>query len=932
MSHQRATDSPGILTRRTFVKTSIGCVALNFIPLAALAAAEPGSNGVPAQPEGDAGWMGPPGSARYRIDGLAKVTGRKIYARDYRARDMAGWPENEQPVMIVRATDVRRAFDSINLDMIPLQHRPARVVYGQSLDGAVTLVNTIYRDLHLDRVESKMRQRAGESGESLAIDVPSDFAWPFIVPRGQSADFYGQPLALLLFNDRASFLAAKRIVQFNRDFVRYGEIMPEKTLAPLSPLTNYVRVQNEFSYAEDHERPHYDARAEQLRLDIKRQIASNREHGAWRVYEAAFSTQAMDPMFMEPESGLGWYDHSAATLNLVVGTQSPDGDVHTLIEMFAKATPEIDIGTVNLYSCYPGGGFGGRDTSVFTLMLGIAAAFANGRPVRLAYDRFEQFQTGLKRHACTGTQTLAFDSRGALQAMVTDMCFDSGGRRNLSPYVAQLAGLCAGGAYEIPQSAIFSEARYSTNVSSGSQRGFGGPQAYFSIETLLDEAATDMGIDPFEMRRRNILKEGAHTVVGGLISQSLQLDAILDGAERDPLWRERAHTRQRWQREKLSYGVGFAMSNQAYGTSGDGVVGAVSIDGSGNVTIASNAVDMGNGSATTLAVVVGPVLGRNAASIDMGNPLLWPALQMKNKPVDWTDPTFTPKGVGSSSACLTGFHQVHAITQAARVLMEVGVMQAARAIWGIGDGPMTTSDLIWRDGSLGTTKAELPWLPMSVIAERLHASNGVTGVLAHCYFQEKWAIGHYAIGDARFSWAADGLALRRGGKADYSPLYRQDVTPTPPEASAYVRTAFAPCGNLLGLTVDRTTGAVVVRESVSFLNAGRVIVPPLVSGQSEGGVAMAIGYTLLEDAQAGADGPGSGRWNLHRYHVAKAADVPFNQRLVTITADDETDGRGIAEAVMCSVPPAIANAIHDAIGVRCRDLPITAAKVREALS
>ncbi len=400
MSHNRSTASPGNQTRRTFLKTSVGYVALNFIPLAALVAADPGINGVPAKLEGYEGWMGPPGSARYRIDGLAKVTGRKIYARDYRARDMAGWPENEQPVMIVRATDVRHAFVSLNLDMIPLRHQPVRVVYGQNLDGVVTLVNTIFHDLHLDQVESKMRQRAGETGKSPVIDLPSDFEWRFIVSQGQSADFYGQPLALLAFNDRASFLAAKRIVQFNGDFVRYGEFMPEKTLAPLSPLTNYVRVENEFSYAEDHQRQDYDAMAEQYCRDIKQQIDSNREHGEWRVYEAAFSTQAMDPMFLEPESGLGWYDLSAATLNLVVGTQSPDGDVHTLIEMFADSTPAIDIETVNLYSCYPGGGFGGRDSSVFTLMLGIAAAFGNGRPVRLAYDRFEQFQCGLKRHAC----------------------------------------------------------------------------------------------------------------------------------------------------------------------------------------------------------------------------------------------------------------------------------------------------------------------------------------------------------------------------------------------------------------------------------------------------------------------------------------------------------------------------------------------------
>ena len=230
----------------------------------------------------------------------------------------------------------------------------------------------------------------------------------------------------------------------------------------------------------------------------------------------------------------------------MVGTQSPEHDVSDTLVMFAGPKPPVAVKKVNLVSCYPGGGFGGRDKSVFTLNLAIAAVYGNGKPVRLAYDRFEQFQAGLKRHACDLTEKLAFDDEGNIQALSVNMDFDGGGRRNLSPYVAQLAGLCAGGSYDIPNAAISCQAKYSTNVTGGSQRGFGGPQAFFAIESLLDEAARDIGQTPFDLRRRNILSEGGKTVVGGPIKEKLRLAEILDKAEAHPVWRDREAAREHW--------------------------------------------------------------------------------------------------------------------------------------------------------------------------------------------------------------------------------------------------------------------------------------------------------------------------------------------------------------------------------------------------
>jgi hypothetical protein len=98
----------------------------------------------------------------------------------------------------------------------------------------------------------------------------------------------------------------------------------------------------------------------------------------------------------------------------------------------------------------------------------------------------------------------------------------------------------------------------------------------------------------------------------------------------------------------MTYGTGLAMSMQAYGTSGDGMVAAVMIAPDGRLTVRSDAVDMGNGSATTLGVVVGPILGANAETVDMGCYLLFGQTGLTTFPTtpNWPDPKWTARVSG----------------------------------------------------------------------------------------------------------------------------------------------------------------------------------------------------------------------------------------------------------------------------------------------
>ncbi|WP_085909715.1 xanthine dehydrogenase family protein molybdopterin-binding subunit [Kiloniella majae] len=912
------------MTRRSFIKTVAGVsFTINMIPVTELLADE--TDEITSLNSGD--WSKAPGKARYRVDGLVKVTGQKVFARDYHAWNLPGWPKEERPVMIVRATDVNNPFEGLDLSLIPDKSQPDEILYGEKITKEVLRPN-------------KLQDQAEPENQPVIQDVkvkrPSALTWPFIVSKGERASFYGQPVAFLIFKDNRNYRAAKKAIQFNSDFVVYDKKPSNKPVFPFNPLTNYVRVASDekgkdvFSYAQNGDDKNYSEKAFVHRTRIQEQMAS----GKWKTYDASCSMQAMDPMFMEPENGLGWYDSKNETLNLLVGTQSPDGDMNDVLEMFTGDNPVVKVKTVNIISCYPGGGFGGRDSSVFTLNLAIAAAYAAGKPIRLAYDRFEQFQAGLKRHACELTESLSVDDQGKIQALNVMMSFDGGGRENLSPWVAQLAGLCAGGSYSIPRAAINSNAMYSKNISGGSQRGFGGPQAFFAIETLLDEVAKDNNWDPIELRRKNTLDEGENTVVGGPITEKLRLHEILDKSEDHDIWRDQKRDKERWRKEGLLYGVGFAMSMQAFGTSGDGLIGYVELDRSGRLTVKTNAVDMGNGSATTLAVSTADHLGRNASSIDMGNPDLYPVLKMSSdKKGSWKEPGWTANGVGSSSACLTAFHQVHAINQASKVLFDTAIVPVAREILGLPDIP--AADFIWKDERLYVKDRDLPPIPMDIIADVIHRTGRIKGALVHAYFQEIWVKADFDVKGTIHNWEIDGLAVYSAGQSNPEIIRREVNTGVYPSAasSRYSRTTFAPCGNIIGLTVDPISGEAVVRKSLSVLNAGKIITEELVSGQSQGGVAMAIGYSLLEDMPPGLGGPADGDWNLNQYFVPRAGDVALEgQELITLDPlkHDKT-GKGIAEAVMCSVAPAISNALYDATGVRFRDLPITAEKIRKGM-
>jgi len=941
-------------TRRTFLlQTAWGTVALVVTPVSALTRlAEAQTEGGGVAGGGVAAWSGPPGTARYRIDGLPKVLGEKIYARDFRARDITGWPKQERMAMVVRATYADRPFLDLDLSILPPELRPEKVVDQAQLNA--DSITDIYPDTS-----------------------PQGRPPGFMVEKGHVPVYFGQPLALLIFQDAATYRRAYRLLQFNPAAVRYGTpAEPPPLTTPYSPptyLTRYVDAQGQetFSQTKDgHSDPNgtspVDLQAKGWREKIRSELAGS----GWRVFSSQCSTQVIDPMFMEPEAGLGWYDHSDAAnpvLNLVLGTQSTNGDIADALSLFSSDSCPFKIKTVKLTSCYPGGGFGGRDTSPFALLLMLAALYSQG-PVRMSNDRFAQFQSGLKQLGAEIEQTIALDAQGKFQALWTVQKMLAGGKNNYGQFVAELAGYCAGGGYVFPKVAVDATAQPSPGVVAGSMRGFGGPQAAFALETLLDEVAHQLGRDAIELRRANALHEKDHTITGAPLTEPIRIGEICDRARHNPLWTNRATEKHRRATRGRLYGVGFALANQAYGTGSDGVMAAVELAADGAITATTNCVDMGNGSATTLAISTAASLGANASAIRMGEVLMFAALQLSSSPPSdtgvatpsvslpapafrlggrremvlrrlqpedlgaWQNPRYTKNYALSSSSCMTAFHQVHALQQASLVLFRTGVWPAASALWGLdADRPELWKQTRWEAEGL-VLPGKRP-LSRREIAARLYADRGVAGAMAHAYFSGRWVSASYQVGTTRDHWQIDGLATRQAGAEAWDDHLRFDTVPPPPRSQYFGRSLYAPSATLAAIEVDRESGQVSVVHVYTYLDAGTVRQPELLSGQYQGGVAMGVGYALLEDLPLGRGGAGEGDWNLDRYHVALAGDLPLPRTELELLPplSSGAAGKGIAEAVLCPIAPAIANAVADATGRRFRSLPITPAKVREAL-
>ncbi|MCW8126527.1 xanthine dehydrogenase family protein molybdopterin-binding subunit [Microbulbifer halophilus] len=888
-------------------------------------------------------WRGDGADPAFRTDGVAKVTGEKIFGRDFRSADMPGWLKQQHYAFILRCNRVERQFAGVDWSQLPEGAEPYERITAQTL------------------ADNKFA-------------LPPFYGEAMLLAEGETPHYYGHAVAILLFDSFEKYATTKQALQFNESVIRYGEETPPYRRDPYASW-RIIRVEGEggptgedlYSPLQDgiffpqyrDRKAEWPSHADQAgsvsergiyyAQEIRHRMEREAAAGNWHLVEGDYNTQIVEPMMMEPEASNGWFDSDSKTLHLVLTSQSPQDFREMAAQMIAESGFAGRVENLVVHSGFVGGGFGAKDHSIFPYYGAVAALFARA-PLRLANNRFEQFQAGLKRHPFRMHNTLAVDKKtGKFQALLAEMQVDGGGRQNFSPSVSMVGASAIQSIYYLPRNDIISIAHQSMNVDAGSMRGYGTLQTMNAMEMMVNRAAGELDLDPIELRLRNAFETGWRNTQGAVPRVGVRYREMLERARRHPIWRERAERKRIFEEENPDYffGTGYAIATKDYGTGAAAPSSAVQFDPEGRLSLAIGFMEMGTGTQTSQAMLLEDILGVPAADCHVAEIEAWEALQQFQTESPYTmsqehqdrmaaDPLWTPVVAMASSASMSAYFQSHVTLQAARILFRQGLVPAARKLWQL--ERVDLSELQWRNGAL--EMAGQPSLPLARLAAEAHRSGLVTGVMAHGFNRWDWAEADFNLNGERQTWVIDGLALRRGGGAErpvadeYRVLKRSAVRYPPTDLNNAMVTYYAPCAALVEVVVHKGTGAVEIHDLQNYLECGRPIVRQLVEGQIEGGVAMGIGHALYEILPPLAGGAGNGTWNLNRYQVALAKDVcVWKQRHEILAPESDQDPhKGIAEVVMVPIVAALAEAIFRATGKRFNDTPITPEVLRRALN
>jgi 4-hydroxybenzoyl-CoA reductase alpha subunit len=516
-----------------------------------------------------------------------------------------------------------------------------------------------------------------------------------------------------------------------------------------------------------------------------------------------------------------------------------------------------------------GGAFGGKSEPFSLEFCAAKLAMVTGRPVKFLYTREEEFYAHRGRHPMRIRMKVGAMKDGKLTAVDAHTDIDGGAYSSFglvtSYYSGQLLTLPAfADAYR------FKSTRYFTNKPPcGPKRGHGSVQPRFAFETALDKLAVAIGMDPIELRRKNLVGE---TTVNGLSVSSNGIRECLDLVEKASGWAER--------RGKLGFGRGLGVAVSAYisGTNyaiypNDMPQSAVQlkVDRSGVVTVFSGQSEIGQGCDAMLAVIVADELG-----LDLG------AVRVVSGDTD-----LTPVDLGAYSSRGTLMNGNAALSAAREVRHKLVAAVAEK----LGVEPREV--LVGR-GALCVASDPSRAIPVTdaiVLAESKFGTLGATG-----FYNTPPRGGAY-----------------RGGTIGASPTY---------SFTAHVAE----------VAVDAETGAVRVERIWAAHDCGKALCPTLVEGQIAGSVYMGAAEAIFEEHVVGANGLHAGP-SLLDYRIPTTLDVPDIVPLIVESMDPEgpRGAKEAGEGPLHPSIPAIANAVFDAVGVRLDRLPFSPSRVLAAL-
>ncbi|HEV2378643.1 MAG TPA: 4-hydroxybenzoyl-CoA reductase subunit alpha [Terriglobia bacterium] len=570
---------------------------------------------------------------------------------------------------------------------------------------------------------------------------------------------------------------------------------------------------------------------------------------------------------LEPHSTLAQYDAEAGEITVWSSTQVPYYLMLTL-----ASTLQMPQEKVRVIKPLVGGGFGGKSEVIPLELAAAVLARKAGQPVKITYTREEVFYAHRGRPFQIVELKTGVTRDGRLTAVQARIIQDGGAYCSYGVVTILYSGQLLNAMYEIPN-VKFDGYRVLTNKPAcGAMRGHGTVNTRFGFEQQLNRIASVLGIDPVEIRRRNLLKAPCITV-NGLRVLSYGLPECIDKV------RERSGWHEKYGKRPYGKGIGIAGSHYVSGAANSIVRSDMphstvnlTVDGDGIVTIFTGASEIGQGSDTLHVQVVAAELG----------------IELDRVKIVAADTARTPIDIGSYSSRVT-FMAGNAAMAAARHAKNQILAAAARK--------MATSpeNLVIEGGRVMCSDDRR--LAMSFADAARLALNG-DGEL-------------HATGSYRPPAEAQGGKFKGAG-----------VGPSP---------AYSYCAQTAEVTVDPETGQVTVDRLIAAHDCGKAINPICVEGQVIGSVWMGLGQAVQEEMtwrNGRLMNPG-----LLEYRSASTLESPLIEPIIVESNDPEGPfgAKEAGEGSLAATIPAVSHAIYDAVGVWIDTLPITPEKILKAI-
>ncbi len=323
------------------------------------------------------------------------------------------------------------------------------------------------------------------------------------------------------------------------------------------------------------------------------------------VIEGVYETGAQEHVYLETQGMVAWEEDGVIT---VTGSmQCP----YYIVDAFKHALDRPED-RIRIIQSATGGGFGGKEEFPSGIALHAALlALKAGRPVKLIYDRSEDMAVSTKRHPSRVRHRTGVDADGRLLAQDIEVVLDGGAYVTLSPVVLSRSIIHAAGPYACENVRIDGRAMFTNSPPFGAFRGFGAPQGLFACERHMDRIATQLGVDPVELRRINLIREGDSTATGQVIRDGADRVAIMERALELSEFDERRaeHAVFNAAEQTRRRGIGLATFFHGAGFTGSGEVfldSEVHVAGlpDGRVEVRTANVEMGQGALTVFTQLV----------------------------------------------------------------------------------------------------------------------------------------------------------------------------------------------------------------------------------------------------------------------------------------------------------------------------------------